>query len=60
MRETEITYKIFFQETSRFEITCESLGIDGRSILQGIIKKQDVKIWTGCDWLVIGLTAGLL
>ena len=33
-------------------------GIDGRIILRWIVRKWDVGVWTGWDWLRIGAVAG--
>jgi hypothetical protein len=38
----------------------EDLGVDGRIILEQILWKYDERIWTGCIWLNIGTTGGLL
>jgi hypothetical protein len=36
------------------------LGIDGRIILEWIVRKYSGKMWTGCVWLVIETTGRLL
>jgi hypothetical protein len=38
----------------------EELGIDGKIILEWILEKQSGKVWTGCIWLRIGTSVGLL
>jgi len=35
-------------------------GIDGRVILRLIIRKWDVRVWTGSNWLRIGTGGGHL
>jgi hypothetical protein len=36
------------------------LGVDGRIILEWNLEKMDGKVWTGCIWLRIGTSGGLL
>jgi hypothetical protein len=38
----------------------EYLGIDGKIILEWILGKKGGKLWTGCIWLRIGTSGGLL
>jgi hypothetical protein len=38
----------------------EDLGIDGRIILECIVRKQSGKIWAGFIWLRIGTSGGIL
>jgi len=38
----------------------EDLGVDTRIILERILEKLDRKLWTGCIWLKIGSSDGLL
>jgi hypothetical protein len=33
---------------------------DGKIILEWILGKQGRKVWTGCSWLRIGTSGGLL
>jgi hypothetical protein len=35
-------------------------GVDGRIILRWILRKWDVRVWTGSSWLRIGTGSGLL
>jgi hypothetical protein len=35
------------------------LDINGRILLEGILEKQDGKVWIGCIWLRIGINGGL-
>jgi hypothetical protein len=36
------------------------LGMDGRILLECILLKYGGKVWTGCIWLRIGTSGGLL
>jgi hypothetical protein len=38
----------------------EDLGVVGKIILELIVGKQGRKLWTGCIWLRLGTSAGLL
>jgi len=38
----------------------EDLGTNGKIILEWILGKQGGKVWTGCTWLRIGTSGGLL
>jgi hypothetical protein len=38
----------------------EDLGIDGRIILERILRKYCRRVWTGCIWLRIGTSVWLL
>jgi hypothetical protein len=38
----------------------EDLGADGRKILEWILGRWGGKLWTGCSWLRIGTSGGLL
>jgi hypothetical protein len=35
-------------------------GVDGRIILRWILRKWDVRLWTGSSWLEIGTGGGHL
>jgi hypothetical protein len=37
----------------------EDLGIDGKIILEWILRKLEGKVWTVCIWLRIGTSGGL-
>jgi hypothetical protein len=38
----------------------EYLGVDGRIILEWILRKKGGNVWNGFNWLRIGTSAGLL
>jgi hypothetical protein len=38
---------------------CVVIGVDGSMILEWILGKQGVKLWTGFIWLRIGTSGGL-
>jgi hypothetical protein len=40
--------------------TSRALGVDMSIILKWFLKKQDVRIWTGSNWLRIGSSGRLL
>jgi hypothetical protein len=50
----------FCSENSKERCHLGELGIDGRIILSWIMKKRDLRMWTGLDWLRIGHDGGLL
>jgi hypothetical protein len=57
MGEMRIAYKILVGKGREHS---EDLGIDGKIILELILGKQGGKVWTGCIWLRIGTSSGLL
>jgi hypothetical protein len=38
----------------------EDLGVDGKMMLEQILRKQGGRVWTGCIWLRIGNSGGPL
>jgi hypothetical protein len=38
----------------------EDLGVLGKTILKGILKKHDTWVWNGLIWIKIGASGGLL
>ena len=53
------TYKVLVgkpEETDHLE----DVGVDGRIILKGILKKSFARAWIGLLWLRIGTSGGLL
>jgi hypothetical protein len=38
----------------------ENLGVDERIVLEWILEKYGMKLWTGFIWLWIGTSGGLL
>jgi hypothetical protein len=53
-------YIKFLSENLMVRDHSEGIGADGRIILEWIMGKWDVKVWTGCIWLSIGTRRGLL
>jgi hypothetical protein len=51
--------KHFDKETELLHLL-ENLGIHGKLILRWILRKQDVRAWTGFVWHMIGSSGGLL
>jgi hypothetical protein len=50
----------FWSENLKGEDTSEEPGVEGRIILEWILGKEGGKLWTGCIWLRIGTSDGLL
>jgi hypothetical protein len=38
----------------------EDLSVDGRIILQLILKEQDGSVWTGFVWFMVGNSGGIV
>jgi hypothetical protein len=38
----------------------EDLGVDGRIVLEQVLEKQGLDVWTGFTWLRTGTNDGLL
>jgi hypothetical protein len=38
----------------------ENIGLEGKIILERILGKYGGKVWTGCIWLRIGNSGGML
>ena len=55
----EMTSSFWWRKVSERDYL-EDLGIDGTIILKCILKKYDVRSWTGLVWLKIGISGGLL
>jgi hypothetical protein len=50
----------FWSEDLKGRDHSEDLGVDGKIILEWISEKYGGKVWTGCIWLRIGTSGGLL
>jgi hypothetical protein len=53
-------HTVFWLENLKARDRSEDLAVDGRIISECIIGKQGGKVWTGCIWLRIGTSGGLL
>jgi len=51
---------IFWLENLREGEHLEGLSVDGKIILQWILGKEGVNVWTGCIWIRIGTSGRLL
>jgi hypothetical protein len=60
MGEIRNAYKILVGKPERKRDHAEYLGVDGKIILKWILEKWSVKVWTGCIWLKIETSGGLL
>jgi hypothetical protein len=58
MGETRNPYNILVGNLKGREHS-EDLGIDGRIILEWILRKLGGKVWTRCIWLWVGTSGGL-
>jgi hypothetical protein len=50
----------FWSEILKERDNLEDIGIDRKIILEWIFEKWSEKVWTGCIWLRIGTSGGLL
>jgi hypothetical protein len=53
-------YVQFWLENLKGRNHSEDHVIDGRIILEWMLRKEDEKMWTGCMWLRVGNNGGLL
>jgi hypothetical protein len=53
-------HRIFWLENLKGRDDLEDLGVDGKIILERVLRKQDGRLWTGCTWLRTGTSGGLL
>jgi hypothetical protein len=59
MGEMKNTYRILVGKPKR-KRPLGRLGVGGSIILEWILGKQDVKVWTRFNWLRLGTSGGLL
>jgi hypothetical protein len=50
----------FLSECLKGRDQSEDLGVDGKIILDWIVGKQGGKVWSGCNWLRIRTSDGIL
>jgi hypothetical protein len=50
----------FWSENLKGRDHSEGVDVDGKIILEWIVGKQGGKVWTGCIWLRIRTSDGLL
>jgi hypothetical protein len=50
----------FWSENFKGRGHLEELGVGGRIMLDWLLEKCGVKLWSGCNWLRIGTSGGLL
>jgi hypothetical protein len=48
----------FWVENLKRRDHVEDRGRDGKIVLKWIMRKQDVRLWTGFIWLVLGSSSG--
>jgi hypothetical protein len=53
-------HTIFWLENLMGRYHLEDVGVDERIILEWILGEYGGKVWTGCIWLRIGTSRGLL
>jgi hypothetical protein len=54
-------HTIFWLENLKARDYSEELGVVfGKIILEGILRKYNGKVWTGCIWFRIGTSGGIL
>jgi len=57
--QTRNAYKIW-SENMKGRDHSEDLGVNGGTILEWTLGKQDGRLWTGLIWLMTGASGGLL
>jgi hypothetical protein len=50
---------IFWSENLKGRNQSEDLAVDGKIILNCILRKQVGKVWTGCSWFRAGASGGV-
>jgi hypothetical protein len=53
-------HSVFWLEIVKGKDHLEDLGVDGKIILVWILSTSGGKVWSGCAWLRIGTSGGLL
>jgi hypothetical protein len=53
-------HKDFWLENLRGKDHSEDLEVGGKIILECVLEKYGGKVWTGCIWIRIGTSGGLL
>jgi hypothetical protein len=56
----EKVHTTFWPENMKGRNHKEDLDIDGMTVLKWILKKDDVRVWTGFIWLRVGTSGGLV
>jgi hypothetical protein len=58
--QTALVHTKFWSENTKGRDHSEYLSVDGKIILEGMLRKYGYKLWTGFMWLRLGPIGGLL